>query len=195
MPRQTEEKKLLALLKRGDNRAFDRLYRSYSSPVYGKLLKLTGAGDIAEELLQEIFIRVWEKRHTINPELPFKPWLYRVAENSVFYYYRKLARDSRLQQRLLENFPLRYAHAEEDLYFKESRQLLQQAVARLSPQRRRVFELCRLEGRSYRQAAGILGVSVSTVSNQLVKATKLVSSYVIRYHKITILIGLAGWLR
>ena len=59
----SDEKQLLASLKSGDEDAFDRLYQQHRVAIYGNLLKLVKSADIAEELLQDVFVRIWEKRH------------------------------------------------------------------------------------------------------------------------------------
>lgn len=174
---RTEEKQLLIQLKSGKKKAFDQLYQTFSRRIYLKLLKLSGTNSNATELLQETFITVWEKRDSIDPERPFKAWLYRVAENKVYALYRKISRDARLKAHIIANHNTSYSHTEEELCLKETRQLLRQAIERLSPQRKKVFELCRLEGRSYKETAKTLGISVSTVSNQLQIANKLVCKH------------------
>jgi RNA polymerase sigma-70 factor (family 1) len=173
-----DEKVLLNRLKAGDRDAFAKLYDRYSDRIYGKLLKLTQADFLADELLQDTFVKLWEKRHLIDSELSIKAWLYKVAENEVYMFYRKLARDKRLQEQLVSVFTEAYSHTEEDIYLKESRALLEKAIEQLSPQRREVFKLCKVEGRSYDETAQLLNISTSTVSNHLVKATQSVRAYI-----------------
>lgn len=171
------EKELLIRLQSGDRTAFEQLYYIYSDRIYGSVLKLVKAEDIADELLQDTFVILWEKRHLINPDLSFKSWLYKVARNEVNQFYRKLARDKKLQDYVVATFTEQYSHTEEDIYLKESRDLIDKAIEQLSPQRKEVFTLCKLEGKSYEEAAGILGISSSTVSNHLVKANVAVRQY------------------
>ncbi|MDX3916954.1 MAG: sigma-70 family RNA polymerase sigma factor [Pseudosphingobacterium sp.] len=188
-----DEKELVERLRQGDERAFTHLYGIYSDRIYTRLLRLMATADLAKEILQDTFVTLWEKRQTLNPELPIKAWIYKVAENKVYQLYRKIGRDTRLQQHILENFTELYSHTEEDLHLKESRLLLQQAIEQLSPQRRKVFELCRIEGKSYEETARILGLSVPTVSNYLVKATELVRKYMFRSDRTAVLLFTA-WL-
>jgi len=174
------EKELLIKLKSGDRKAFEQLYTIYSNRIYGRLLKLTQSEHLADELLQDTFIILWEKKHQINTELSCKAWLYKVAENGLFQFYRKLARDKKLQEHIAANFTEAYSHTEEDIYLKESKDLLHKAIDQLSPQRREVFTLCKIEGRSYEEAAAILGISPNTVSAHMVKATSAVRTYLFR---------------
>jgi len=139
-----DEKELLIKLQSGDRVSFERLYNTYSDRIYSKLLKLTKAEDIANELYQ---------------------------------FYRKVARDKKLQAHIIDTFTEAYSHTEEDIYLKESRELLNRAIDQLSPQRKEVFNLCKIEGKSYDEAASLLGISPSTVSNHLVKANTSIRKY------------------
>lgn len=173
-----DEKILLSALNNGDHEAFETLYNTYSARIYGKLLKMTRAESLADELLQDTFIKLWENREYINPNMPVKAWLYRVAENEVYGLYRRIARDQRLQQTILDAFSEAYLHIEEDIYLQESRELLEKAIEQLTPQRKAVFSLCKLEGKSYEETARLLNLSVNTVRNHLAQATSIVRRYI-----------------
>jgi len=171
-------KAILQRLREGDERAFHHIYKLYSERIYGRLMKLLKDEDVADSILQDVFLRIWERREQIDPEQPFKAYLYRIAENFVCDHFRKVARDTRLQVRLRQLTTELYAHVEEDILKKESEVLIWQAIAKLPPQRRLVFNLCKVDGKSYHEASELLGISESTISNQLVKATRFVKEYV-----------------
>jgi RNA polymerase sigma-70 factor (family 1) len=171
---------LVERLHRGDEGAFGQLYKLFSPRIYGKLLKLTGSERVAGELLQDTFVKLWENRYKIESDGFVKSWLYRVAENEVYGFYRKAARDKKLQDHIAATFNEVYEHIEEDIVERERRELLERAIGRLSPQRREVFTLCRIEGKSYQEAAELLGISSSTVSNTLVKANSSVRQFLFR---------------
>lgn len=173
-----DERELLIRLGDGEEIAFNTLYDLYSNRIYNRLLKLTQSEQLADELLQDTFVILWNKRDTINTELSIKSWLYKVAENEVYQLYRKIARDKKLQEHIVSTFLESYSHTEEGIYLKESQELLDKAMDQLSPQRKQAFKLCRLDGMSYQQAAEIMGVSTSTVSNHLVQATSIVRKYI-----------------
>lgn len=175
-----DERKLLINLGDGKESAFNSLYQLYANKIYSRLLKLTQSEQLADELLQDTFIILWNKRHTINPDLSIKSWLYKVAENEVYQLYRKIARDKKLQEHIVSTFIETYSHTEEGIFYKESQELLAEAMEQLTPQRKEAFKLCRIEGMSYQEAATKMGVSVSTVSNHLVQATNLVRAYIFR---------------
>lgn len=178
MINENPDTNVLTLLKAGDKTAFETLYLAYSNNLYAKILSMTKIPDVADELLQDIFLKVWEKRTTIKEELSFKAWIYKIAENSVYDHYRKLARDKKMQDYLLKTFAELYNHTEDYILNKERATILDKALSRLPEQRKIIFKLCRLEEKSYQEVAEILNISTSTVSNQLVKATKNIKDYV-----------------
>ncbi len=190
-----DERRLLSLLKEGDRTAFDAIYHFYSNPIYSRILAMTKVSAVADELLQDIFLKVWENREQINEDLSFQAWLYRIAENSVYDYYRRLARDLKMREHTLRTFAELYNHTEDYILNKERSQLLEKALSRLPPQRQLIFKLCRLEGKSYEEAATLLNISTSTVSNQLVKATKNIKDYVFFHSKEFLVFIIALYLK
>lgn len=156
---------------------------------------MTKVSAVADELLQDIFLKVWENREQINEDLSFQAWLYRIAENSVYDYYRRLARDVKMREHTLRTFAQLYNHTEDYILNKERSQLLEKALSRLPPQRQLIFKLCRLEGKSYEEAATLLNISTSTVSNQLVKATKNIKDYVFFHSKEFLVFIIALYLK
>jgi RNA polymerase sigma-70 factor (family 1) len=171
------EKELLSLLKRGDQKAFTQLYHLYSEPLYLNLLKLLKSKPLAEEKLQEIFILLWEKRETINIRSGFSSYLYRIGENKVIDFFREAKRDRRLYEQLKAATSEQYLYPERDLYNLEYTGLLQKALATLPPQRKRVFEFCKLQGKSYHEVSQLLGMSSSTINDHIVKATHSIRQF------------------
>ncbi|GEP98829.1 RNA polymerase sigma factor [Chitinophaga cymbidii] len=164
------DSELLELLRNGSKEAFTQLYATYSERLYHILLRMVKSPDIAEELLQDVFIRIWEKRATINVQSSLGAYLNKIGENIVYDFFRKAARDRSLYAQL-ENYMERVtepAAAPVD----GGEDLLNKAIEELPPQRRQVFRLCKLEGQSYQQVSLLLGISVSTVNDHIVKATK-----------------------
>mgnify|MGYP001105645966 CR=1 FL=1 len=173
----------LTRLINADREAFAYFYEKYSPALYQKLNRMVKFSEVADELLQDVFLKVWMKRDIINPTLSFKTWLYTIAQNTVYDYYRKLAQDKKMQEHLISTFAAFYNQTEDYIYNKERSLALQEAIAQLPPQRREIFRLCKIEEKSYKEVAELLNISVSTVSNQLVHATKAVKDYVFFHSK------------
>lgn len=151
--------------------------------------------EIADELLQDVFLKVWLKKETIDSERPFKAWLYTIAQNTVYDYYRKLAQNKKMQDHLMNTFAAFYNQTEDYIYNKERSAVLQEAIEQLPPQRKEIFRLCKLEEKSYKEVAEHLNISVSTVSNQLVQATKAVKDHVFFHSKEFLVFVIALYLK
>lgn len=178
----SNEKDWITLLIEGDEAAFEKLYRLYSGRLLAYLIKLLKSEYIACEVLQDVFIQVWNHRQHIDAEQSFRSYLFRIAENRVFDIFRKGARDKKLQAVLIHSAYKAYDPIEEAVCVKERNQLLREAIDALPPKRRQVFQLVKMEERSYEEVSHLLHVSVSTVNDHIVKATKSIRENLERYH-------------
>lgn len=174
---QYDEKELLLQLQQDSEQAFEKLYMLYSARLFGNLLKLTKSETDAQEILQEVFIKIWDNRRQIDTEKSFRSYLFKIAENKVYDLFRKVARDKKREEQIIFLSTSDYVYIEESLLNKETISILNKAIESLPPQRQQVFRLCKLEGKSYKEAGELLGISVSTISDHIVKATKTIRSY------------------
>ncbi|MGQ7857123.1 RNA polymerase sigma factor [Pedobacter sp. WC2501] len=173
----TDEKSLLIQLKNGDERAFEILYNNYKFRIAGNLFKLLKSDDLVKEVLQELFFKIWEVRTQIDPEKSFKSYLFRIAENLVYDYFRKVAKDKRLLTKMVASSSELYLHVEEDLLSKEDAQKLQHAINLMPPQRKMVFTLCKLEGKSYKEVEEIMGINAKTISSHMLQANRFLKNH------------------
>lgn len=179
-----QEKIQLVKLKAGEQAAFDYFYKNYSLIIYRRLLRLVKIDIIADDLLQNIFIRLWDKRHLIDPDRPLKAYLLQITQNMVVDFYRSLAREQKLQSELKYHLSEISGEADESLIYKETNHLLQQAINHLPAQQRTVFTLCKIEGKSYDEVSELLGISISTVNGHIVKGGRKVRSFLFSTHKV-----------
>ncbi|WP_285008030.1 RNA polymerase sigma factor [Pedobacter faecalis] len=168
----SDEKQLVLQLKAGSAQAFETLYHAYKLRIAGQLYKLLKSEELVEEMMQEFFLKIWDNRAKIDPDQSFRSYLFRVSENMVYDFFRKASRDSKFREQLKANYREFYTHVEEGMLLKEDNTRLSQAIALLPPQRREIFILCKIEGKSYKEVSEILGISTSTVNNQLLLANK-----------------------
>lgn len=170
------EKELLAKIADGDQRAFESLYAIFSPRIYKRTLQLVRNQVLAEEVLQDVFLKIWDRRKQLNNEKSFQALLYTIATNMVIDLFRKAAID----QRMLENF-IRESADSFDPSLESGEELarfqVDQLLNMLPEQRRNVYKLVKLEQKSYEEVAAILGISKSTVSDHIVKATKALKSF------------------
>ncbi|MFC3197941.1 RNA polymerase sigma factor [Parapedobacter deserti] len=176
----TDEKRLVLRLMDGDGLAFKLIYDSYKHGLGLRLLRLLKSEVLAEEVLQDVFLRVWERRATIDPEKSFRSYLYRVAENMVYDLFRRAAKEKEILQAIIAANSELYTHVEEALMKKESRAFLEDLLARLPNQRRKIFIACKLEGKSYKEVAAELGISTTTVNDHIQKAMQYLKANIHR---------------
>ena len=179
---------------RGDELAFEKIYRLYSPGLYGKLLKLLKSVPQTEEILQDVFLKVWEYRASIDPEKSFRAFLFKIAENKAYDFFRKAARDKKLEAELIALSTINYLALEEFVAGDEKTVLLENAINKLPPQRQQVFRLCKLEGKSYREVSELLGISLSTISDHIVKATKSVRDHLESSNSVLLGLAIIVWL-
>lgn len=177
-PKNTKAEQLwLDRLQKGDYKAFERIYEEYRRPLTGRLFRLLKSPDLVEEVLQELFLRLWDSRKRLDTTLPVKAYLFRIAGNLVVDLYRKAARDKRLREHLMISSEYRYSHVEEGLVEAENKAILLEAVALLPEQQQRVYRMCKLEGLRYAEVAGKLGISEAAVNKHITKANKFLRVY------------------
>jgi len=184
----SNEKELVTLLKESNEAAFEELYHLYSRRLLGYLIKLVKSEAFAAELLQDVFVKIWNSRKNIDPEQSFRSYLFRIAENCVYDFYRKAARDKKLQTELIKIATSEYSHVEEDFSDKESAQFLQEAIDALPPKRRQIYRLIKVEERSYDEVSSLLKISTSTISDHIVKATKSIRGKLEGFQDVAVIV-------
>lgn len=167
-----DEKELVGRLREGDEAAFDILYDRYSTRLTGNLMTLLKSAELAEEILQDLFMKVWETREQIDPDKSFRSYIFKIAQNMVYQTFRESARQKRFEGHLSSNSSELYSHIEENIAFKELHQIHQDAIDQLPAKRREVYILFKIEGKSYAEISELLNISTSTINDHLQKANK-----------------------
>ncbi|MNK28382.1 ECF RNA polymerase sigma factor RpoE [compost metagenome] len=166
------ESELLVGLARGDERAFEKLYYHFSPRLFAFVDKMVRNRRITEEIIQEVFIQLWTKRAHISTVAHLTSYIFSIASNKTIDYQRKIASDKRLLEKVIASSSEFHNDTEEQLVYNESAAIVQEAIAALPQQRRIIYELSRTEGLNHQQIAEKLGISKSTVANQVVSALK-----------------------
>jgi RNA polymerase sigma factor (sigma-70 family) len=172
---KSPDSKLVVKLRAGDVSAFDSLYWRYYQVVYRNILKLTKDPLVAEDILQEVFIRLWEKRQDINFEQPVVNWIFVISFNLSIDYTRKKLREHELHRKLLADSA---SFLQNPSVYEEYYLLLKRAIEQLSPQKQNVVKLCKLEGKTYEEAAAEMQISRHTVKEYLSSAMANLGEYV-----------------
>jgi RNA polymerase sigma factor (sigma-70 family) len=165
----------------GSEEAFTALYRHYSPSLYLNILKMVRDPLLAEEMVQELFTRIWQKRENKGLEENFAGYIYRTGQHLVHDFFRKLKRDRRLRERFRSFAETHYEHIEEAIQRRQSSAILEKAIEQLSPQQKKVYKLVKLEGCTYKMAAEIMGISPLTVKEYLTDTNKSIRRYVLSH--------------
>lgn len=169
---QKISKVLLVKLKSGDDQAFEELYNSYREPAIRFCNSILKDIEESENIIQEVFIKIWNRRSTINPELNFTSYLFTIIKNRVFDHLKEMKKNEFLREKFWDKV-LKYKvidiEVEEERFAKVKR-----AVENLSEKRKEIIKLNYEEGKSYDEIANQLNISKNTVKNQLVKAKQVI---------------------
>lgn len=183
-----DDRRLLTQLRDGNYGAFEQLYHRYKVPVTIVMFRLLKSNAQVEDLLQEVFFRVWQNRERIDPEKPFSAYLFRIAENLVFDAFRKISKDKRLRETILQSMAVCANEVETNYISKENQKLLDDAIDLLPPKRKEVFVLCKIELRSYEEVSRLLNISLSTVNDHIYKANNFLKQHFANHNTYLFLI-------
>lgn len=161
---------ILARLKKSDNDAFKELFFKFQPKLYAFVLRYMKNRDDAEEIVQEVFIQIWENRTQINESLSFKSYLFTVTKNKIIDYFRK-----KKTENLYRNYVLNYIEILQDntlieLTNKDYNKALTDTISQLPEKRRSIFIMNKKLGMSRNEIAQFLNISENTVKNQLQEA-------------------------
>jgi len=169
------EKQLTLALKKGDKLAFEKLYQKYSPKLYFFSFKYIKSQHEAEEIVQNIFLKIWESRENINPELSFNAYIIQIGKSIIWKYYKKQELASKYNESL-KNQAHRYSNNTEDyIIFSEMEQMTKKHINSMPEKRKQVFMLSRIEGMNHVEIAQKLNISVGTVKQHMNKALKSLS--------------------
>ena len=189
---QQPEIGLLAKLKAGDQAAFEHFYKTYHLQLHHKILNLVREDIVAEELLQDLFLKVWLKRHLIDPEKSFKAYLYQIAKNLIADHYRHLARQLKME-RASEIEELEVEDSIDDMFPKDlALKAINEATQTLSEQQRAVFTLSKIEGKSYEEISQQLNISKATIHTHMSRAVKQIREYIRIHHGSALSVAVAA---
>ncbi|SHE49500.1 RNA polymerase sigma factor [Pedobacter caeni] len=161
-------------IKEGDHVSFEIVFTLCHKKVYAYFFKKTASEDMAQELTQLAFIKLWNFKHTLSEEHELDVQLFRIAKTTLLDYFKKLSNDER-------NLKLYYNRLSEESVDQnqkfETNQQLEVALSVLPPTRKKVFILSRLQGYSYKEISEQLSISPRTVEKHISLAIKQLDGY------------------
>jgi RNA polymerase sigma-70 factor (ECF subfamily) len=173
-----DEKAIFQEVAKGDREAFRQLFHHYNSLLQPFVSRLTGSSEATEEVLQEVFLKLWLHRDRLKLVENPKAYIIRIVNNEAINHLRAEARDNRLRdavrQFVVEDVP----SPEQGLFYRETEMRLNEAIERLPQSCRKIYRMSREQYMRIPEIADALNLSDSTVKNQLVKALKSIRLHI-----------------
>lgn len=176
-PGHIADEELLHRLQADDRPAFHYFYKKYHRRVQDYALKFTQCRENAKDVTQDVFLKLWENRKKLANVSCLEAYLFTICKNkSLTLLDRKLC-----EKRVIQNIVYADQDFESDacrqVATERSEQLIHVAINQLPPRRRQIFRLCKLEGKSHREAAAELHISPGTIHDHIVKATRAIRKF------------------
>jgi RNA polymerase sigma-70 factor (ECF subfamily) len=161
---------LVFRLKKGEKDALQELINLYGVKIYRFAFSYLKNKSDTEELLQDIFIKIWEKRKNLDPGQNMKPYLYKIVVNSIYDLIRKKNREKLFAEYISHHQPKGADSSWNEIIWNEMRSNLDRLIGHMPEQRQKIFLLSREEGLKNHEIADRLNLSLRTVENQLYRA-------------------------
>jgi RNA polymerase sigma-70 factor (ECF subfamily) len=168
------EKDLFAQIANGDETAFGEIYKLYVPQLLPFINNMVRTDAVADEVIQETFLRVWISRDKLTEILEPRAWVFRIASNICYTYLKRHITERSIIESMSGSNE-KPAYEETDAV--ELTRIVKEAVHQLSPQRQKIYRLSREGGLSIQQIADNLGISVPTVKNTITQSLKFIRDY------------------
>lgn len=162
-----DEKIHIIALRQGSKEAFTVLYNRYWNQVYHFSKLYLTRQDTAEEVVQEVFTKLWESREFVSEKENFKGLLFIITRNLVFNKHRKQLNEDFYKMTVLSAMENASYNLEEEIETRNLSEYIDRLIEELPPRRREIFILSRKNHKSYREIAEMLRISEKTVENQI----------------------------
>lgn len=189
LPDQT----LIQHCKDGNDRAFNELFRRYFNKLYQFSLKYVKDETIAEGLVLDLLLKIWQKSEEIRTDGEIAPYLFTAMKNTLFNHIRKKHKITVSLESIPEH-GLAGASPAEDFEAKELQTVYSNTLKQLSPQRKKVFEMSRDMDMSHKEIAAELKLSVNTVENHVSTSIRFLRRELQKYTDVALLLALCFFL-
>jgi len=166
------ETALLKGLKRSDHECFQNLFAKYSQPLYRFSLSYLKSIEAAEDVVQEVFLKIWRKRKDIDTGKSFQSYLFTIALNVIRKQFNKLSASNQLKHDLLTSFAENKETFDDKDDFHEMVEKLEKLIRQMPERRRKIFRMKKLEGKSQKEIAEKFDITPKTVEYHITEAMK-----------------------
>jgi len=158
------DKELVEEVREGKAKAFDELYDAYGHKLYVFVLSILKSREDAEEVVQNTYLKIWEKRKIIDSDHSFKSFLFTVGYNLTVDLLRERLKERKYRENILNKATSNY-NIEEAIEFGDLLEHVQEIIKELPPRKNEIYQLSRINHLSYGEIADKLNISVKTVEN------------------------------
>lgn len=170
---------LILLVADGSVEAFRELFDKYRNKIFSMACKFTGSEDVAEDAVQEVFIKLWLNKEKLLKVDNFNAYLNSVVRNHIFNYLRKTAIEQKFLLKLADSKRQKNENTFDNLSYNELQSLIHKAVSELPPQQKKVYTLSRIDGLKHEEIAVKMGISRHTVKGHLIAALNHIRSFLL----------------
>jgi RNA polymerase sigma-70 factor (ECF subfamily) len=187
------EHELLRQISAGNEQAFQVLFETYHPRLYHYISGIVKSSEVAEEIVMDVFLKIWLGRQIVENIENVDAFLFRVAFNKSIDFLRSASSNRKLADIVWDNIQLASAqNPEARLMQKEYDEILREAINLLSPKRRMLYRMSREEGLTHAEIAEKLSIAPSTIANQIVHAQKFIKSYLLKRLDIIVILEIVA---
>lgn len=168
-------------IKNGNEAAFEKIFKMYFKNLHAFAYTFTKDDVIAEEMVQNVFFKIWEKKDQLQIDDSLKAYLYRSVHNESLNHLKHLKIKTSFQIQYSGNMESSNQDASNQMMASELEDKIQKAINELPQQCRTIFQMSRFEQLKYQQIADQLNISIKTVENQMGKALKVLRLKLVEY--------------
>jgi len=165
---------LLASLKKGNRAAFEAIFDLYENRLYYFVFSITKSEYATEEILQEVFIKIWTKKETIDPKRSFESFIFTIAKNLTYNYLRNIANQQSLKEEYWKNISSLNEETKDSILLAEYEDIVHDILQQIPTQKRSIYILSKQQGKSNKEIADLLGITQKTVKNHLWKTLQII---------------------
>ncbi|MFA6083854.1 RNA polymerase sigma factor [Mucilaginibacter sp.] len=178
-----DEKKLLQCTAKGDEKAFAIIFNYYHQILGAYIFRITNSTELTQDIVQEVFTKIWLNRQELNSVISFKAYLFVIAKNHAINQFKKFVKEQTFKEQWqLENMQRGAIDAPDDYY-----RILDEAINHLPPQQKKVYLLSRHQRLKYLEIADELCISRETVKKHLQTAIQTITTYVHKHNDAIII--------
>jgi len=157
-----DDKHLVSRLKVGDKKAFEKIFRKYREKIYYFAIRYYNSPEDAENVVQDVFIKLWDEREGVKEELSLNNYIYTIAKNHLFNLQRKKINEKAYRNYIVDHL-VHSSNLENELIYADLKKNIDKVIDELPAQRKKVFIMSNKEGVSNKELAALMNLSVRTI--------------------------------